>query len=707
MSNIVRLPSATAAALQAHRLAPLLMPKRVALVGASPKEGTVGNGMIVAATLGEPAAEIALINPNYQDIAGRPVYPSLKAAPGPIDMAVLGVSNERLEAAMQDAIAAGVKAVTIFASGYLETDPAPKLTQRIAAMAREAGMQICGGNCMGFYNLSHGLRVCGFPPPPWMRKGGAVLLTHSGSVYSGICHNDKRMGWALAVSAGQELTTTIADYLDFALEMPETRCIGLFLETVRDPANFVAGLEKARERDIPVIALKVGKTAASAAKAVSHSGAIAGNHAAYAALFDRHNVIEVETLDDFANALRLYSGPRRLAAGDIATMHDSGGLLELTIDLAEKRGVAFAAISDATKRKLAKRLDAGLEPTNPLDAWGTGKDYEAAMGDMMTALAEDPASACGIFCVETRDGYYLSDGYAALMETAFARTQKPLLLATNLGSNGSDNVAQRLTEHGMPVLSGVDSALSVLKLAMRHRDRASEQRLDIPPAPEGLRAKWAPRLAQGEPLDEDASLALLQDYGLQVPKRHIVGSEEQAIVWAERIGYPVALKTAAPGVHHKSDVGGVKLDIRDAAALRDAYRDMAQRLGARMLLTRMAEKGTELALGGIGDPQFGALLMLSAGGTLIELMEDRAFALAPIDELEAERKLDGLKLRKLLAGVRGAKPAHLPSVLMAIARFSVMLADLDGLIAEVDVNPLIAGPSGCMAVDALIVPRKQ
>jgi acyl-CoA synthetase (NDP forming) len=711
MSNVVRLPSASSAALQAHRLAPLLMPKRVALVGASPKEGTVGNGMIVAATLGEPVAEIVLVNPNYPEIGERKAYPSLREAQsdvsGPIDMAVLGVSNERLEAAVHDAIAAGVKALTIFASGYLDNDPAPRLTARISAMTREAGIQICGGNCMGFYNLSYGLRVCGFPPPQWMRKGSAVLLTHSGSVYSGICHNDKRMGWALAVSAGQELTTTVADYLDFALEMPETRCIGLFLETVRDPANFVAGLEKARDREIPVIALKVGKTAASAAKAVSHSGAIAGNHAAYAALFHRHNVIEVETLDDFANALRLYSGPRRLAAGDIATMHDSGGLLELTIDLAEKRGVSFAAISDATKAKLAKRLDAGLEPSNPLDAWGTGKDYEAAMGDMMTALADDPATSCGIFCVETRDGYYLSDGYGALMESAFARTNKPLLLATNLGSNGSDGVAQRLTEHGIPVLSGVDSALGVLKQAARHRDRAAQERLEIAPAPKGLRAKWTPRLATGEPLDEDASLALLEEYGMQVPKRHVVGSVEQAVTWATRIGYPVALKTAAPGILHKSDVGGVKLNLRDEAELRAAHDDLAQRLGARMLLTQMAEKGTELALGGVHDPQFGMLLMLGAGGTLIEMLDDRAFALAPIDELEAERKLDGLKLRKLLGGVRGAPPAHLPSVLMAVSRFSVMLADLDGLIAEVDVNPLIAGRSACVAVDALIVPRKK
>ena len=163
-----------------------------------------------------------------------------------------------------------------------------------------------------------------------------------------------------------------------------------------------------------------------------------------------------------------------------------------------------------------------------------------------------------------------------------------------------------------------------------------------------------PRLAQGEPLDEDASLALLEDYGLQVPKRHVVGSVEQAVTWAQRIGYPVVLKTAASGILHKSDVGGVKLNLRDEAELRAAYDDLAQRLGARMLLTRMVGKGTELALGGVHDPQFGMLLMLGAGGTLIELLDDRAFALAPIDELEAERKLDGLKLRKLLGGVRGA-----------------------------------------------------
>ncbi|HWA50203.1 MAG TPA: acetate--CoA ligase family protein, partial [Dongiaceae bacterium] len=230
--------------------------------------------------------------------------------------------------------------------------------------------------------------------------------------------------------------------------------------------------------------------------------------------------------------------------------------------------------------------------------------------------------------------------------------------------------------------------------------------LEAPRPPEGLRDRWAARLASGEALDEDAGLALLADYGIPVPQRRVVGSEDQAILAAERVGYPMAVKTAMPGILHKSDVGGVKLNIADEAALRATYRDLNDRLGPRVLLTEMVGKGVELALGGLADAQFGMLLMLGAGGVLIEMMDDRAFALAPIDELEAERKLNGLKLRKLLDGVRGQPPVHLQSLIGTIARFSAMLADLDGLIAEIDVNPLIAGPKGCVAVDALIVPKK-
>jgi acyl-CoA synthetase (NDP forming) len=271
----------------AHRLDPLLKPASVALIGASPKPDSVGRGMITAATAPGTPSRIYLVNPAYQEIEGQRCYPDLASLPEKVDLAVIGVANHRVEAALLEAVAAGARAATLFGSCYLPEDRDPPLTKRLAAIARDAAIPICGANCMGFYHLNFGLRVCGFPPPDWIKPGRIALITHSGTVFSALCHNDKRLRFGLAVSSGQELVTTAADYLDFALAQPDIRCVGLFLETVRDPAGFVTALERARERHVAVVALKVGRTDASAAMAASHSGAVAGDHAAYRALFDR------------------------------------------------------------------------------------------------------------------------------------------------------------------------------------------------------------------------------------------------------------------------------------------------------------------------------------------------------------------------------------------------------------------------------------
>jgi acyl-CoA synthetase (NDP forming) len=647
-----------------------------------------------------------MVNPGYREIDGRPCLERIGDIPGGVDMAVLAVANERLEQALVDAIEAGVKAVTIFASCQMALDREPRLAQRIAARAREAGLVICGGNCMGFYNLSFGLRVCGFPPPSWLRAGGAVLLTHSGSVFSALCHNDRRMAWSLVVSAGQELTTTVADYLDFALDAPQTRCVGVFIEMARDPEKFSAALAKANARDIPVIALKVGKTEASAKRAISHSGAIAGNHAAYRALFDRHNVIEVDNLDDFANALRLHSGPRRIGPGGFASVHDSGGLLELAIDRAQYHGVGYAKISDATKAALAARLDPGLEPANPLDAWGTGRDYVNAFADMIASLLNDEHTALGMLCAETRDGYYLSEGYGSALRAAFARTSKPIFVCSNFGSHGNDGVAQALSEEGIPSLSGVDSALAVVAKSLRRQERRQAPPDPSPIAPTAARAKWLARLADLKPLSETESLDLLADYGIAVAARRLAANEGELLSAVGDLPRPWVLKTAMPDIVHKTDVGGVVLDIADVHGLKRAYSLMAQRLGPRVLVAPMISGGLELALGGLVDPSFGPLVMIGAGGEYIELFKERAVALAPIGEQGALRLIRELSFQPLLQGWRGRKRVDIDALAGALAKFSVMIADLADHVSEIDVNPISVSADGCIALDALVVPAR-
>ncbi|MDY0874344.1 acetate--CoA ligase family protein [Dongia rigui] len=686
----------------AHKLDRLLRPRSVALVGASPKEGSVGRGMITSTGMAGTLPKIYFVNPAYQEIDGQRCYPSLSALPETVDMAVLGIANVRLEAALDEAIGCGIGGVTIFASGYLENDTEPKLTERIAAKARAAGVAICGGNCMGFYHLDFGLRVCGFPPPAWIRKGNVAFITHSGSAFSALCHTDRRFGFSLAVSAGQELATNVADYLDFALDIPATKVVGLFLETVRDPAGFKAALLKAQRMEIPVVALKVGRTAESAALAVSHSGAVAGNHAAYQALFDRYGVIEVANMDELVNALHLFSSERRLAPGGLATMHDSGGFRELVLDLGIEAGVPFAQISDETRAKLAARLDYGLEPINPLDAWGTGNDWAAIFEDCLQALVDDPDTALASLCVEARDEYYLSAGYADILRRVAARTTKPVFYTTNVGSNANLDVVTRLAHDGVPVLSGVAPMLGVVKKAMAARDRALLAPDVAAVAPSGLREKWAPRLAQGDLLEAEA-LDLLADYGVPVVAHVHAETLDAAKEAADRIGYPIVLKTAMPGILHKSDVGGVKLGVKNAAELETAYADLKARLGPRVLLMPMAGKGVEISFGMTMDPQFGPVVMVGAGGVLIEMMSDRRFVLPPFGPIEAARHIEGLALRPLLDGKRGAKPADVEKLARAFAAFAVMVADLEGLVGEMDVNPLIVNETGAVAVDALIV----
>ncbi len=699
------LASAAQAGTNPHPLARLLTPRSVALVGASAKPDTVGRGMIESVRGGGFAGTVHLVNPNYAEIEGLPCHPSLAVLPESVDLAVIGVSNVRIEAQLGEAIRHGAGAAAIFGSCYLPDDSSPPLTERIAAMARAAAMPICGGNGMGFYNLDHGLRVCGFPPPAWIEAGPIALISHSGSVFSALCHNDRRLRYNLAVSAGQELVTTAAEYLDFALDQASTRVVGLFLEAVRRPGCFMAALDRAAERDIPVIVLKVGRTAESAALAVSHSGAIAGDHAAFQAAMARHGVIQVDTLDEFANALLLFAQPRRVATGGLASMHDSGGEREFLVDLAAVRKVPFARIGAETTRRLAARLDYGLDPINPLDAWGTGHDYEGIFADCMTALAEDPDSAIGALFVETRSGHHLSEGYARAMMTAAGRTSKPVIIVTNLAMTGADDLALGLTRAGVPVLNGADAALAVLRAAFDHRDYRTRPPMRPAAAPAGKRAKWQPRLESGTPLDEAESLALMADYGIPVQPHRIVESGEAALAAAGDLGLPAALKTAMPGILHKSDVGGVKLDLRDAAAVARAYEDVAGRLGPRALTMAMAAPGTELALGAVSDPQFGPLVMVGGGGTLIEMLPDRRFALPPFDESLARRLLEGLALRPLLDGRRGRPAADLEALATVLARFSVMVADLGDLLQEVDVNPLLAGPEGCVALDALVIPK--
>jgi acyl-CoA synthetase (NDP forming) len=686
-----------------HPLTPLLSPRSVAFVGASARPNTPGHDMMRMVRRGGFAGTVHAVNPNYREIEGYPCVASLSDLPEAPDLVVMSVRNERLEETMREAIARGARASVLFASAFLENDRDPPLGARLADMARTASMPVCGANCMGFYNDLDRVWICGFPSPREPRPGAIAFIAHSGSVFGALAHNDPRLRFALTISPGQELTTTVADYIEYAVDRPEVKVIGLFIETARDPKGFRRALDKATHRGVPIVALKVGRTEAAAAAALTHTGALTGSDLAYEALFDRYGVIRVETLDELAATLLLLSTGRRAAKGALVSIHDSGGEREMIIDLADRAKVRFATISDSTKARIAAQLDPGLEAANPLDAWGTGAEFVPKFTASFHALIEDDDAALGLFCADIRDRYYLSDGFGGAAMAVARRTSKPIALVTNYTQLRHDKLALKLTEAGVPVLDGTLNGLVAARGALAYRDFCARPD-DPPPKAKAVAHDAAAALGGGKPLDEAASLGLLKAWEIPVASHAVADGEETAVAAARHIGFPLALKTAMPDILHKSDVGGVRLGLQDETALRAAYREMAARLGPRVLLARMAPKGVELALGMVDDPQFGPLVTVSAGGVLIELMSDRRAALAPFGPLTARRLIDELALRRLLDGYRGGARTDPEKLAAVMASFSVMAAELAGKVAEIDINPLICGAE-IVAVDALIIPK--
>ncbi len=687
----------------------MLEARSVAVVGASVKTGSLGRQMMAELRRGGFDGAVYPVNPGYDEVDGYRCYPSLLDVPEPVDLAILGLANARIEAAMADAAERGAGSVVTFSSLYEEPSDGPSLAERVAAIAAAHGIAVCGGNGMGFVNVPGRLRATGFATPDDLRPGPVTFLSHSGSAFAALAFNDRGIGFDLLVSSGQEVVTPMDEYLRFALERDSTKVVALLLETVRNPDGFRAGLAHAAERDVPVLALTVGRTDASKALVIAHSGALAGEHGAYEAVFDAYGVHEVRSLDEMVDAIELFSASRRVqGGGGIASIHDSGGERALFVDLAAELDVPIASVSDATLARIADTLDAGLEAANPLDAWGTGIDADRIFRESFAAFHDDDDVAAMAFVVDlTRQGEPYDEGYLQVALDVWASTTKPFCVLSNLSAAMDRDEVRILRAEGIPVLEGTAPGLRALKhLLDDARLRARLAVIPPRPVPEGVRTSWRARLATDDRVEEVEGLRLLADYGVPTVAVRGARSASAAADAAEEVGYPVAIKTAAPGIAHKTDADGVRLDISNPEDLRTAYDDVSTRLGPSVSIAAMAPRGIEMHLGIVRDPMFGPLVLVAAGGVLVEVLRDRALGLPPLDDAAALRLIDRLKIRPILGGVRGAAPSDVAALAHAVSRMSVLADDLGDLMDAIDVNPVIVSPTGCVAVDALVVPRR-
>ena len=687
-----------------HHLDPLLRPNSIAIVGASAREHSLGEETLKNLTRGEFPGVIYPVNPRYRELSGLPCSADLQALPETPDLVIFCVSDSRVEQVLDDVVAIAAPAVSIMSSLVIDDDDTPNLRSRVEKKIRDAGILACGGNGMGFYNVRDRVCACGFDGRLHEPPGNVSLISHSGSGMCGIVDCDERIRFNLAVSTGNEVGVTMDEYLDFALEQPETRVVGLFVETTRQPEKFRAALQKANDKRIPIVAIKVGRTKKSAMLAESHSGAIAGDDAAYDALFDHYGVQRVRDMEELATTLILCAEFSPLGRGGLVALHDSGGERQLMVDLADAEKVPLTDITRDTISELEDVLDPELPAVNPLDGWSRGgPDSSEQMTRCLSILMQDPGAALGALVLDRAPDALIYPSYVNYMQRAHAESGKPVALVSARQGTGSDPLVVTTTHAGFPVLDGVSAFLVGVRALFAYRDFLLLDRSHPPEAPADVLEQWQSKLAGGRHLDESESSRMLRDFGIAANTCVVAESDSAVIAATGVLDYPLVLKTAMPGVGHKSDQAGVVLNLSTEEELLTAYRDLSDRLGPKVLVAAMVGAGIEMILGCKRDPQFGPVVLLGFGGIHAELHRDVAFALPPFDAEWAHNMLDRLKSRPLLDGMRGMNSCNIDSFCDMAAQFSAMVYALRDNLAEVDINPVIVGENSSIAVDALAI----
>lgn len=681
----------------------LLRPRSIAIVGASPTQGSFGAQLHSAIKSMGYEGKVHLVNHKYDEIGGSHCYHSIDEIPGAVDCVAFAVADRTLEAVFVSAAKAGAKSAVAFGRAVGSASDGSPLTERIAQIAGDANMAVCGANCMGYVNYEDGIQLTGFPFAGLIQRTGPIgIVSHSGSTWSGLVGNKRGLNYNYVISAGQELVTSVSEYLEFLVAQPQTRVVLCVLETIRHPESFLSAVSKANARGVAVVVLKLGRSEAGQGFAQSHSGAMSGRADVYDAIFERCGVISVRTLDEMLDCADLFANERRPICSGVAIGTDSGGERQLIADLGSEIGLGFPTLEESTIELLSPLLDPGVKPENPLDYWGDGRNVIASC---LKVLAADRGIGTVVMASNLPDGREFTHACANAVREAHAATDKPMVVMSNIATTLSPVVAAQLRSEGIPVIAGTETGLRALRHFSEFRARNES----------ALRRRWA---LQGgaddfafpqEPslkthtLDAKSSFSLLEQAGIPVAHWETTTNYADAINFATRIGFPVVAKIDVPSIAHKTEVGGVALDLMSTDQVREAIEGF-ERLGhGSSALIQKQVKGVELILGLFQDEQFGPVFTLGAGGIFTEVLKDFVLLL-PGDDLEhIANKIRSLRIFTLLNGARGLPKADIDEIATVVQKFIRLGISLSGRVSEMEVNPLVVDGRTIVAVDCLVI----
>jgi acetate---CoA ligase (ADP-forming) len=681
----------------AASLRPFFEPGSVAVIGASRRRGSIGGELFRNVLEADFDGAAYPVNRGGESVAGVRGYGSISEIPDPVELAVICVPGARVLEAAEEALAKGVHAVCVISSGFAETGAAGRERQeQLLALVRSHGARLLGPNCLGIASSKPRLNATFAPRalPP----GRIGFSSQSGALGLALLEQSSaRLGFSAFVSIGNKADVSSNDLLEWWEDDPETDVVLLYLESFGNPRKF-ARLSRRIARRKPILALKAGATAAGARAASSHTAALAGSEAAVDALFHQAGVLRARTLEELIDVAGLLSSQPLPRGRRVGVLTNAGGLGILCADACEAAGLELPELAEETRAALAEVLPGEGSVANPVDMLGsaTGVTYEHAIPPL---LADPRLDALIVLFVPPVVAGAPEVAAAIRRAVESVHTDKPVLAAV-MSAAGTP---LDLLESGVASFGYPESAARALGLVA---DRAEWLRrpAGIVPGLAGIDGGTAKAVVDGAGegwLAPAKARALLEAYGIPLVAERTAANADEAVAAAEEIGYPVVVKTAAAGAH-KTETGGVALDLEEEELVRAAV----ERIGTPVIVQRYLQGGTELLAGVVQDPVFGPLVAFGPGGVFAELIGDAAFRLAPLTDVDAEELVTGGKAGRLVAGFRGSPAADAGSLTDLVHRLGRLAEDVPE-VSELDLNPVIAGPDGCVAVDARVRLRSR
>jgi acetyltransferase len=699
-----------------HPLDPIFRPKAIAVIGATETQRSVGRTVFQNLGRGGFEGTVYPVNPKRSSVLSVKAYPNIKSLPEPVDLAVITTPAPSVPGLIRECAEAGVPGAVVISAGFKETGPeGAALEQALLAEARKAGIRLIGPNCLGVMVPRLGLNAT-FAST--IAKPGTVgFLSQSGALCTAILDWSLRenVGFSAFVSIGSMADVSWGDLIYYLGDDPHTKSIVIYMESVGDARSF---LSAAREVALtkPIIVIKAGRTEAAAKAAASHTGSMTGSDEVLHAAFRRVGVLRVETIAELFHMAEVLGRQPRPQGSRLAIVTNAGGPGVLATDMLIGSGGQLAETSDQTLAALNAFLPAAWSHNNPVDILGDAGSERYAKA--VEIVAKDPAND-GLLVILTPQA--MTDPTATAQQLKpFAKIPGKPLLACWMGGPEVEPGENILNEAGIPTYKYPDTAARAFCYMWRYSDnlRALYETPALVPDAPGARHQSQVRTLlekarkEGRTLlSEHQSKEILAAYGIPTVETWVAASEAEAVGAAEKIGYPVVVKLYSEIITHKTEVGGVQLNLRNAAAVRRAWRAIEKGAvkhgGAKAFLgvtvqPMISQEGYELIIGSSIDPQFGPVLLFGSGGQLVEVYRDRALALPPLTGTLARRLIEQTRIFHALKGVRGRAPVDLAALELLLVRFSQLVLD-QPLIAEIDINPLLASPERLIALDARIV----